>query len=211
MSLYVIEEPTDDPITLDEAKEHLRVTVDSEDNLILGLIKAATIAIENEIDRRFITQTLEYVRDEFERPRYLGSTSLTGTKPLEIPVAPIQSILTVSYAYDASTTAYLYDTVGSPTTTSELVADLRSVPPRLMPISGGVWPTPLAQGNSIAVRFVAGYGDSGESVPYALKQAILLLIGHWYENRSSVNDAKLAEIPQGVQWILNPYKVPVFA
>jgi uncharacterized phiE125 gp8 family phage protein len=37
----------------------------------------------------------------------------------------------------------------------------------------------------IQVTYVAGYGAAA-SVPQKYKQAMLLLIGHWYENRETV-------------------------
>ena len=211
MGLIVISPPTDDPITLEEAKAHLRVTHIYEDDYILSLIRAATTTIEDHTDRRLITQTLEYTRDELERPLLLGSTTLTGTRPIILPVAPIQSILTFSYLDADSVTNYLYDSVGSPENTTGVVVDLRSTPARILPLSGGTWPTPLTQGNSVAVRLIAGYGDSGESVPSSLKHAIMLLAGHWFQHRSSVGDDKMMEIPHGIEWIINPYKLHVFA
>ncbi|WP_407321770.1 head-tail connector protein [Dickeya ananatis] len=39
-----------------------------------------------------------------------------------------------------------------------------------------------------------------------IRLAMLLLLTHWYENRSSVSDFEKAEVPQGYAWIVGPYR-----
>lgn len=43
--------------------------------------------------------------------------------------------------------------------------------------------------------------ESGQ-VPELLKQAILLLVGHLYENREAATDRRIDEVPLGVQRIM---------
>jgi hypothetical protein len=59
-------------------------------------------------------------------------------------------------------------------------------PARLTPIYGGSWPQTQDVINAFTVRFTAGYGTTAASVPYDVKAAIKLLIGHLYENREAV-------------------------
>ena len=40
-----------------------------------------------------------------------------------------------------------------------------------------------------------------------LKLAMLLLITHFYENRSTVTDVEKTELPLGFQWLAAPYRV----
>ena len=47
MNLKVIEEPVKEVITLEEAKSHLRIDGDDEDNLISSYIKAARDIFKN--------------------------------------------------------------------------------------------------------------------------------------------------------------------
>jgi len=63
--------------------------------------------------------------------------------------------------------------------------------------------------NPLRVTYVSGYGAAASDVPQPLKQAVLLLVGYWYEMREAVisptgNDPK--ELPLGAQWLLKPYK-----
>ena len=42
----------------------------------------------------------------------------------------------------------------------------------------------------IVIQFTCGYGDDGLKVPFRIKQAMMLLISHWYENRMVINDLR---------------------
>jgi uncharacterized phiE125 gp8 family phage protein len=54
---------------------------------------------------------------------------------------------------------------------------------------------------------VAGYGGS-HTVPEPIKQAILLLVGAWFENREAVLTGTIvATLPFAVDALLAPYRV----
>jgi uncharacterized phiE125 gp8 family phage protein len=56
--------------------------------------------------------------------------------------------------------------------------------------------------NGVEIQVVVGYGAE-DAVPQEYKQAILLLLGHWYENREQVTVGEVArEIPMGVEALL---------
>ncbi len=59
------------------------------------------------------------------------------------------------------------------------------------------WPTPVH--DTGAVRFVAGYGAAATSMPNAFVQGVLMLVGHWYENREAVTAMNMQayEVPIG--------------
>jgi uncharacterized phiE125 gp8 family phage protein len=58
---------------------------------------------------------------------------------------------------------------------------------------------------------VAGYGDDAEDVPQAIRQAMMLMIGHWYENREdTLGVGNIQRIPQGSEYLLWPYRVLKF-
>jgi uncharacterized phiE125 gp8 family phage protein len=70
---------------------------------------------------------------------------------------------------------------------STYVVDPDSEPGRIVLARGKSWPAvTLATAGAIKVTFKAGYGDTAASVPQRIKQTLLLLIGHWYENREPV-------------------------
>lgn len=59
----------------------------------------------------------------------------------------------------------------------------------------------------IVITFIAGYGDAAANVPDPIKQAMLLLIGHWYNNREeTVIGVSAAQLPVAAEALLNPYR-----
>lgn len=73
------------------------------------------------------------------------------------------------------------------------MVDAASEPGRVWLNYGKTWPTvSLRPGPAITVRYVAGYGAAVD-VPMQYKQAMLLMIGHFYENREEI-------VIQSVRW-----------
>ena len=68
------------------------------------------------------------------------------------------------------------------------------------------WPSVRDQPQAITVRAVMGYA-SASAVPYPLKQAMKLLIGHWYENREAVVVGQVPmEVPLAAEALISPYR-----
>lgn len=68
-------------------------------------------------------------------------------------------------------------------------------------------------GNELRVRYVAGYGDDPNEVPVAIRQAIMMLVGHMYENREGQpTEIKYqaqftGALPTFVHKLAHPYRV----
>lgn len=191
MALVLSTAPTEEPLTTAEAKLHLRVDHSDEDTLIDGLITAARLHIEQTVLRRaLVTQTWDlYV------PAFPGSDELALPKP------PLQSVSSVKYTPDGDSQA----TFNSSNYSTNLYAE-----PGYVKLNDGTsWPGDvLEEVNGVQVTFVAGYG-AAEDVPQPIKQAMLLLIGHLYENREQVVIAQgynTIELPLGVAWLLQDYR-----
>ena len=108
---------------------------------------------------------------------------------MDFPRAPLQSLTSITYTDDAGATG----TVAA----ANYVVDADSEPGRLALAAGGSWPgITLRAIAGVKLRFVAGYGDDPEDVPQGYKQAMLLLVGHWYENREAV--ISTGAIPKGL-------------
>lgn len=183
--------PSVEPISLDTAKAQCRVEIDDDDTLITSLITAARRYAEVYQRRAFITSTWSYTLDWF--PIYSMNCFVPGE--IKLPVPPVQSVSSLQY-YDPSGTLQTYDP-------SLYVVDLTSQQARIIPLYGTPWPlTNLYRPNSVIVSFVAGYGDSGSSVPQTTIQAMLMLIAYWYAQRESVADVSLTEAPQAVEMLL---------
>lgn len=170
MALILITAPTVEPVSLAEARAHLRIDIDDDDTLISGLITAARSHLEGIARPKLamINQTWDYIADSFPT----GDT-------FEIRPYPLQSITSIKYTDD--------DGVEATFSAANYQVDTSRQPGRLRLKSTASWPSVvLREMNGLAIRFVAGYGATGASVPMPLRQAILLLVGHWYENREPV-------------------------
>ena len=128
-----------------------------------------------------------------------------GSRGIRIPLAPVISIDSVTYL----------DGTGQRQTLDPAVYayDLDAQPVVVRPASGQFWPPSLSNPGAVKISFTAGYA-SAAAVPADLKQAMLLLVGHWYANREAVvgvnNRDSSAELPLGVQPILDRYAVAGF-
>ncbi len=188
MSLKLITPPATEPITLLEAKRHLRVDVTDDDTLITSIITAAREYCETFQNRAYITQTWEMTLDSFP------------TMPLKIPKPPLQSVDSIKYT-DQNGVETLFDA-------ANYVVDADSEPGRIALAPGVSWPSvTLKPIGGVKIRFTAGYGDAAK-VPMMAKQAMLLLIGHWYEHREAVVTGSISkEIEFAVHALLWPNRV----
>ncbi len=118
---------------------------------------------------------------------------------LELPLRPVQSITAVR----------VYDEEAGITTVpaGTYVLDGASSPARLVRQGALAWPVPRRTANGIEIAFIAGYGDAAAGVPDPIRQAILLLIAHWYEYRSPLEVGSRAKpAPDMVAQLLAPYR-----
>lgn len=181
----LITAPVVDPITLAEAKAQCRVDLDDEDDLITGYIAAARRWCEK-IDRRaYLTQTWQLWLDAWP-----AGNEITLRKP------PLQSVSSIVYYDDADTATTL--------AASNYYVDTVSEPGRVVLRSTASWPsTTLRDANGVCVTFVAGWAAAAD-VPQPIRQALRLIVGHWYENREAASlGAVSREIELGARALLD--------
>lgn len=188
MGLMLITPPTEEPITLQEAKNHLRVDTNDDDMLITALIRAAREHAEAITRRSFITQIWEMSLDNWPE----------GME-LIIPFPPLQSVISVKYL-DSAGIEHIFDA-------DKYIVDTLNEPGRIVLKNYNYcWPTDILQpADSIYIQFKAGYGTAAE-VPQSIKQAMLLMIGHWYENREATISESI-QLPLAVEALLWPYRI----
>ena len=192
MNVQVITSPTNEPVTLTEAKSHLRVDHEHEDTLIESLVTTARQYAESVLTRRaFVTQTLKVTLDEWPDDKLL------------LPRPPLQSVESITY-YDE-------DGVSGTVDADDYIVDTSSEPGRIALKRNASWPSvTLRAVNGIEVEYVAGYGDA-EDVPEEFKHGIKLLVGHWYTNRESIDlDAArggIVEVPFAASALFGAHKV----
>jgi uncharacterized phiE125 gp8 family phage protein len=175
MALSIVTEPGDEPVDLDTVKAHLRVDVDDENTLIVQLITAARQYAEAFTRRPLMPQTWDLKLDEFP----YGC--------IVLPKPPVTAISSVSYVDQNGDT----QTWSSSLYQTDLPAGPAAMPARIEPIFGTAYPTAREVFNAVTVRFVCGYADA-ETVPAAIKAAMLLLIGDWYANRENFGTGSAA-------------------
>lgn len=160
----------------------------AEDSLLTGLIQAAREYTEGFQNRALVTQTWELVLDEWPAEDYI-----------DIPLPPLQSITSIVYKDTAGTEATM--------STGDYIVDVDSFVGRVALAYGKSWPSAtLYPYGGIRIRFVAGYGLA-VSVPQATKQALLLLIAAWYENREGISERSMQEVPFAVKALLDMNRV----
>jgi uncharacterized phiE125 gp8 family phage protein len=155
-----------------------------EDDLLTRLITAAREDCEDFQNRAYITRTYELWLDAWP----------DGDK-ITIPMPILQAVNSITY----------YDTAGDDKEMDEedYIVDTASQPGQVVLAYGKSWPsTTLRPVNGICIEFDAGYGVTAADVPMAAKQAMLLLIGHLYENRESVTDKSMTVLPMAVESLL---------
>lgn len=186
MTAILIDGPSAEPVSLAEAKAFLRLDHDDEDGLVAALVTAARLHVEAATRRLLLTQNWRIVRD-----RWPGDAGI-----VPIPLAPLQSVGAVR----------LFPGEGAAETvpSADYWLDAASTPARLVAKRGG-FRAPGRHVAGIEIDVVAGYGDAAD-VPEPLRQAIRLLVAHWFEDRLLVGAAELL-LPKTVEALIAPYRV----
>lgn len=189
-ALVSYQDPSKEPITLDELKDHLRITDESEDANLWAYLRAARRNLELWLGRSFLTQTWDYYWDSF--PCGL----------LRIPAPPLQSVTHIKYT----------DPAGVLQTWSSALyqVDLLAVPPRVQPVYGESWPLTRSQEfNAVTARVILGYGDTGDTVPEDLRVAVRVMATTLFEHREDTTAVSFP-IPRAVMALAFPYRVEWF-
>lgn len=183
------------PITLDEAKEHLRVTDNNSDSYIQGLIAMVTEYVEGVSGRTLITTQYQWKLDGFPCQQFLY-----------VPKPPLQSVNAITYIDTDEST----QTWGS----TYYTADTVSQPARISPAYQESWPITLNVPNAVTLTFTAGYGSHLGAVPEPLKHALKFLVAHyWAYRQETVAGAALitsVNLPKNSDWLLASYQVPFY-
>lgn len=165
--------PASEPVSLAEARKQLELPTDDtthSDHLTL-LIQAAREQWEHDTDSCCLTQTWRLYL-----PYFCGSV-------IDLPKRPIQSV---------SITYYDSGDVSQTLATSVYALDTDNRKIRLKSLQ--TWPTTYERFDAVTITFVAGY-TSAALVPAIHKQAMRLLIGHYFESRDMIMSESLQSMP----------------
>jgi uncharacterized phiE125 gp8 family phage protein len=185
MPSLLLTAPAIEPVSLDEAKAYLRVETSDDDDVIGALISGSRIHVEAQTRRALITQSWRITLDAWP-----------ADGRLQILPAPLQT-LTAARVYDVDNNAHDVDTQG-------FVLDLGGSGLAFAP-----WalPVPGRPAFGIELDVTVGYGDAAIDVPEPLRQAIRLLIAHWYENRGVSAIGTVSVLPTTVAALIAPYRM----
>lgn len=183
------------PITLEEAKEHLRVTDSNSDSYIQGLIAAVTEQVEAHTGRTLVTTQYTWKMDSFPNCEYLY-----------VPKCPLQAVSSITYIDTDEST----DTWGS----TYYGVDSVRIPARIYPAYQEMWPITLGIPNAVTVTYTAGHSSHHGGIPEGIKHAMKFLVGHYWMNRQDyVTAAGLVSsvaTPKASDYLLAKYQVPFF-
>jgi uncharacterized phiE125 gp8 family phage protein len=188
MSSILLTPPALEPVTLADAKAWLRVEHDDDDDVVAALIAGARNHIEAQTRRALITQEWRLVRDAWP-----SDGRITALPAPLVEIAAVRVRDGEGGAQSIDLQAFTMDAAAAP-------AIIAFAPWSL--------PAPERKGGGIEIDITCGYGDEPDDVPAALRQAIWLLLAHWYENRGliAVGDT-VAVLPVTVAALIAPYRV----
>ena len=174
-------------LTTAEAKTHLKVDTSADDTYIDNLVSAATESAQIFTNRYFINTTITQHGDTWS-----DISTLFKSK--------VSSITHIKY----------FDSDNSEQTlaTSVWLSDINHQPARIGLKPNQSFPSLADRINAVNCKYVVGYGSAASDVPQGIKEAVLLIVGNWYENRQEVVVGRIAtELPKSAQYLLEQYKI----
>lgn len=186
--LSLVTAPSVSPVSVADCKLQLRIDDTYDDDYIQILIDAATEYVGGRDgllgNKLLINQTWDY--------------STKGPNPdgkLWLPLTPVSSITSITY-YDADEASQSGTVANFNLFNDEDFAYIQ-------PKTGNTWPTIYNRPDGITIRFVAGFGAASTDIPKNITQAILLIVAHWYENRTAVTFGQPKELPMAADSLIN--------
>lgn len=217
-SRVLITAPTDAVITTDEAKAHLRVDHDNDDDLIDAMRDAVVGSIDPAgggwLGRALRTQTWEYRLNGFLRYR-IGQGLHRHPQAIEIPYPPMVDIASVKYDDQSGVEKTMVEDTDFRVLDGGVLG--RSA---IAPLFNQSWPVARWDVESVRIRFTAGYPIAApaqdetpavvDTLPPAIKAWIKLVLGSLYENRESAVvglRAAAVDLPDHILQMLSTYRV----
>lgn len=184
-NLALVTGPSLPVVSVAEVKEQSRISETEEDDLIESYIDAATAYLDGRdgiLARALVTQTWDYSLPWFPAESCIA-----------LPLAPVQSITSITYK----------DENGNPQTfagANYFLSGDKNWQPQVHLAYNATWPSARDEPDAVTIRAVYGYAV----VPKPIKQAVVLLTAHQYENREPLGD-EMAELPFSVRALLEPF------
>lgn len=201
MSVNVKTAPSVEPVTLAEARSHLRLVASGspashpDDDFVESAIQAAREHAENFMRRTIIETEFEWKFDKFPG---------TSKDALILPRNSVISVSSIGYT----------DSDGNSQTFSDYTLSTSGFYSFIVPDYDLPWPTARGHTEDVTITFKAGYApdsspaDYRANVPASIKSAIKLFVGHLYENRETVALGTIAtNLPMAFESLLWPHRI----
>lgn len=166
-------------LSLADAKAHLKVEHDDEDDLITALIETALLAIENMTGQLLGSTSCHLIADSWQSQAFT--------------FGPITRVDAVKHYDETNTLVEL--------PAANYWVDIDSTPARITFSAPPSIYSDRHQG--VRIECIAGHA----SLPKPLRQAALLLIGHYYEHRQLTSSLKVNDVPMAVDFLVNPFRL----
>ena len=203
-NLTVTSSPAVEPVSLAEAKLHLKVDYTDDDDLISTLITAAREWVEKETRRAYINRSYKLELSRF--PDMFAATYYTmysleklpnmRSGVIELPRPPLVSVASVQYVDPSGTLQTLSPSLYLVNSGGVCVG-------AISPAVGTVFPSTQVTPSAVIINFTAGMGTDSTTVPSCVKAAIKLMVGLWYRQREAASETELREAPMTVQALLS--------
>lgn len=184
-SVSVVTPPASEPLTLTDAKAHLRVTHSAEDDLITTMITVARQVVEKYTGRTLPETTLKLTLDCL--PYEYAA--------IQLPRSPVSSVSSFQYV----------DTEGATQTlaSSQYDVDIARLPARVYAAYNVSWPSVRPHRAAINITYVAGGGD----IPEALIHAMKLIIASLYSHREADCPMQTYQPTINERYLMDPYVI----
>lgn len=170
--------PDVEPLTLDQARQHLKLDADltAEDETISDWIVGARELTEDFCKRTWVESTWLLSLDRF--PDY----PQPDDPRIVLPMGPVLEVVRVSYT----------DQQGVGQDISDYQQALRTVPAWIAPAHNQGWPYARCAEAAVQIEYRAGYVSGGSPtdasrVPARVRQTMRAILARWYEKRGEVD------------------------